>query len=105
MKKINLILFLLTLSYLTGCATVEKYEQMLDSWKGSSFEKLETVWGKPDGSYTNSDGNITFIYRWSKSTHIEDVGTVNHKCVTYFEMGPQNKVIGWSWKGNSCRRQ
>ncbi|WP_353172524.1 hypothetical protein [Acinetobacter rudis] len=65
MKKI--ILIILISQVLTACVSVatQRYETLNDlmqSWIGSSEEKLINKWGLPDKSYTLTNGNKIISY-------------------------------------------
>ncbi|WP_434278992.1 hypothetical protein [Acinetobacter sp. CE-15] len=65
MKKI--ILIILISQVLIACASVatQRYETLNDlmqSWVGSSEEKLINKWGVPDKSYTLTNGNKIISY-------------------------------------------
>lgn len=36
---------------LSACASVERYEQSLDTWLGKSEKELVSTWGVPDKTY------------------------------------------------------
>lgn len=121
--KMKLLITLVFILILTGCATAAKYQQILDSWIGASEQALIESWGVPDRTYTV--GNLTFLsYRYSSQrilygaapVYVSNVhkgviytnaigGTpdmlVSDWCKTTFTIEKQ-KVIKWTANGNSC---
>lgn len=117
------ILVMTLLLSIIGCATTEKYEEVLDSWVGSDIQELINSWGYPENSYKAPNGNKVYVYKNDGSVHIpgqttvtnQVVGdnvysttntsagvTVDYNCSTYFETDTYGKIVTWSWKGNNC---
>tara|TARA_R110000803_G_C11989469_1_gene321887 strand:- start:39721 stop:40086 length:366 start_codon:yes stop_codon:yes gene_type:complete len=118
MKKL-IILFLLA-----SCATTAKYEKILDSWVGHTTTELSADWGYPSGSFKAPSGNTIWIYSSSSAVAMPTYtttnvtpnyvggynansttsggGIMNLNCMTYFESNDNQRIVSWSWKGNSC---
>ena len=100
---------------LVGCATTEKYGQILDSWMGSNIEELMNSWGYPGGSFDSPNGNKVYVYSNTGSyttpvttSTVDGIVTthggytLNFSCTTYIETDAFGTIVTWSWKGNNC---
>jgi hypothetical protein len=109
---------------LAGCATTAGYEQMLNTWMGSTEIDLVRKWGPPLGAY---DGGGSRFLTWESSGQVYVPGTapsyqtqfigntayttpvggspgytVMKRCRTTFEL--RNGVVSsWRWDGNACK--
>ena len=122
---INIILIFVFL--VAGCATnhkgeatEEKYRVMLNTWIGAPVDAMSKSWGYPDSQFQAPNGNKVYVYgrSMSETTPITshkrrynygrgtttDLGgeTITYWCKTFFEVGPDEKIIRWSLKGNLC---
>lgn len=113
---------------LQGCASTDKYNEMLDTWIGADINKLVDVWGYPQNTIEAPNGNKVYVYNQSSSYQLPEVKTttsnhaisgnnisgtstsystggvaVNQQCTTYFEVDDNNKILKWTWKGNNCK--
>lgn len=96
MKKYILLLFLL----LSGCATSEGYNRMLNTWLDSDKQNLIETWGVPTSTYKLNDHIEYFSYLRTSVSSLD--GTVyNLKCETTFTI-KDNKVASWKYNGNNC---
>ena len=76
MKKINLTIILLILSFfiLSGCQTVknktdaivEKENEKLSKYIGKSSNELRLDLGEPDEDFKNEKGNLELVYKTKK---------------------------------------
>ncbi len=114
--------------FLAGCATTAKYEAALNSWVGSDANALTNSWGYPSGSFEAPNGNKVYVYQnggsvtlpttyqtnanvtsygntayGSATTNVYGGQTLNFWCKTFFEVGPDNRIVRWSWQGNNCK--
>lgn len=117
MKKIAFMALILILS---GCATTENYNAILESWIGHNANDLVNSWGYPNSVFEAPNGNTVYVYGYQNSTYIPQTSyttfsgntaytnttggyTVNSNCTTYFEVNSQKTIVHWKWKGNACR--
>ncbi len=105
---------------LTACTTKAEHETSLNSWLGSSEDRLVETWGPPTGFYEKDE---TRYLTWSSSeiviigggfpSYYNDYfgnlrtfpGTspsvVNARCdITMIIKG--DEVVSWQYKGNDC---
>lgn len=120
MRKIATILAALALA---GCATVQNYQAILESFVGRSERELLMRWGPPDSVY-ESAGDRYLTYRRSETVYVPGAppvlrtwrvgdatytapvgGTPGHfeemSCKTTFILRG-NAVAGWRHEGNNC---
>ncbi|MNO20213.1 hypothetical protein D3C76_99620 [compost metagenome] len=120
MKWLALALLPLVLS---GCATEAKYEQILQSWVGSSELELIQKWGPPQQAY-ETGGHRFLVYSSSgnmylpgtaptyQTTYVGNTAYTNSyggspgmnvqlSCVTTFEVANE-LITNWNWRGNNC---
>lgn len=120
----RLLMTLLLVFGLVGCATEAKYGQMLDTWLGSSESELISKWGVPSSVY-EADGVKYLTYRYSATGYVPGTpatyqtnvigntiytnkigGTpgmaYQSSCDTTFTV-KGGKIVYWSWQGNACR--
>ena len=112
MRKIYVMLLLLTAILFSGCATTKGYEKVIDSWTGSHIDSLVQSWGPPSSVYTMESGDK--MYTWMKSNSgtviplSGPLGTtyhsVQHFCKTTFYASKAGTIYNWRWEGNSCRQ-
>jgi hypothetical protein len=113
---------------LSGCATTGKYEAKLASWVGSPADRLIASWGYPAQQMTAPNGDLVYVYSNHGSFVMPTTTTTNAQvsaygnsaygtatsttygggvidlsCTTYFEIGPDQRVVSWRWQGNSCK--
>lgn len=111
----RLMLIIIAIMILTGCATTEKYEAILNSWVGSDINDLMRSWGYPVGSFQAPNGNTVYVYSSSNSvtTPIRTYSfnnvltttggqTLDLWCRTFFEIDSSKKIVLWRWEGNNC---
>ena len=102
---------------LVGCATSANYGKIINSWVGSTENKLVSSWGPPLGSYVKDDGSKILTYQQSGSYNLPGVQvmdsmtgfpvntsgpTVATSCRTRFNISSSGKITSGSWEGNSC---
>ena len=112
MDRVPTLIVVLGLSALTGCATAQKYEAKLNSWKGHPVESLIHSWGVPTKTMALPSGGQALEYdRQWKTTGMAMVdpysGMVmaNSKtrwCTTTFITDASNVITTWSYRGNNC---
>jgi len=109
---------------LAGCATTANYEKALQSWVGSSADRLVEAWGPPQSSYKLSDGGQVLeyvnqgtahgsngpdaqgMYSGTTATYVQHqtpVYNINLVCITRFTVNPQGIITNWAWQGNNCK--
>tara|TARA_B100001094_G_C17843947_1_gene629321 strand:+ start:250 stop:555 length:306 start_codon:yes stop_codon:yes gene_type:complete len=99
MKKLSfLILFLSSLFFFSGCATVkkktdaivEKENEKLSKYIGKSSTEVRLDLGKPDESYKNENGNFELVYKTKK---------YGIPCERKFEINSNLIVVGFVSNG------
>lgn len=122
MKKIILLVGCLTVA-LSVSAGEPYMDKALSSWVGYPIEAIIKHWGYPDNQQTIAGKNI---YIWEdRTTSQEDTyqrsyvktdkkgrtyvdsytsggGTYDYYCRKIIEVDSNNKISGYSYKGNSC---
>lgn len=121
----RLLLLLISLAVLSGCATRERYESRINTYVGKPIAAVMDDWGYPSGSFEAPNGNT--VYTWDKqSTYNRSPSvqtgiftgtggggfftgfgfgndTVTRRCQTYFEVDKQKVILRWRTQGNDCR--
>ena len=124
MLKIGL-LSVAAATLLSGCATTERYEEILDTYIGATEDELVEHWGVPDQVYEteksrfivykrsrlSSSGGVapTFyshINPYTGAVYTQSVGGIapqihQYRCKTTFTL-KDDRVSSWSWQGNDC---
>ena len=99
MKKLSfLILFLTSLFFFSGCATVkkktdaivEKENEKLSKYIGKSSTEVRLDLGKPDEGYKNENGNFELVYKTKK---------YGIPCERKFEINSNSIVVGFVSNG------
>ena len=93
-----LIITLISLFLLSGCATVkkktdaivEKENEKLSKYIGKSSNELKLDLGKPDEDYKNEKGNFELVYKTKK---------YGISCERRFELNSNSIVIGFVSNG------
>ena len=69
-------------SLLAGCATVENYNNILDTWIDADIDELVLAWGIPDKEWTLGGGDKMYTYN---NTRNETTGGIPYttKSTTY----------------------
>ena len=119
-----LLVALIICGLLLGCATTAKYEKILDSWIGSTEDRLVRSWGPPDSVYDSpSQRYLTYMdsrqgyvpgtaptyqsYAIGNTVYTKPVGgsqgySYSMHCKTTFEIA-DGRITSWRYEGNSCR--
>jgi hypothetical protein len=115
---------------LSGCATTQRYSDMVNSWQGQRAEALVNTWGYPDRMITAPDGNPVYVYTHTSvyQTPAYTTGNFTHvttengqttimqspayigggqtyyqHCTTWFEINKDKRIVHVSFRGNDCR--
>ncbi len=122
--------------FLFGCvATTKGYQQVLDTWIGSTEQSLVQSWGPPDNVYENNGmriltydqqkttsisipqyqttthqgtvygGGTLGSYSGTSGTWVNQTSTAHHRCKTNFTTDERGVIRSYSFEGNSCRSQ
>lgn len=109
---------------LGGCATTANYENVLNSWIGSSETDLVSSWGPPANVYQSPDGARILTYNSARNVVIpgqapsytttrvgntyytNPVGgsapvNVGLQCMTNFTV-VRGRITTWRYQGNDC---
>ena len=118
MKKILMLTAIISL-VLSGCASVENYEKICNSWLGENINHLTQKWGYPKGELIAPNGNKVYVYHYSRNVNMPVMtnvyGTYNgfnamsyggnsmtFYCTTYFEVDQSGTIVNWRIEGNDC---
>ena len=88
MKKFYLFLLVL----LSGCATSEGYNRILNTWLDSDKQNLLESWGVPTSTYKLNDHIEYFSYLRTSISSIDG----NVYSLKY------DKITSWKYDGNNC---
>ena len=123
MKKILLFLIVLFVSVVNAFAGEPFMNKALSSWVGYPINAVIKSWGYPDNQQTIAGQNIyiweerhtsqnsTYERSYLKTdkkgrTYVDSYtsggGTMEFYCKRILEVDSENKVSGFSYKGNSC---
>ncbi|CAK8162450.1 conserved hypothetical protein [Candidatus Xenohaliotis californiensis] len=106
----KIIIMLLVMLTIIGCATTVRYEASLAQWVGKPEDDLLSALGAPNSSYNGSNGAryLTYITNKKKSIFTSasyvftNSSVYEEKCSTTFTI-IDGKVVSWSYVGASCR--
>jgi hypothetical protein len=88
MKRVGAtILLVMTLS---GCATTEGYQAVLQTWVGDSTDHLVSVWGIPQQEYRQDGGGK--VLQYERSGQIVLPGTTTYQAQTTYNNGSLSAV-------------
>lgn len=110
---------------LAACATTAGYEEILDSWMGSSESSIVSSWGAPDNVYTAPDGTRIITYYSSRNIVLPGTAptytttvygntayttssggspatNIGMSCETSFTI-KKGRIISWRYQGNDCK--
>lgn len=119
------MLFLAAVFALAACATADKYEEVLDTWLGSSEAEIVSAWGPPASVYQAPDGTRILTYQRGGSVRMPGtpatyqttrVGNTAYttqtggspgydiqlSCRTNITVGADGRISSWSFQGNNC---
>jgi hypothetical protein len=117
-------LLIASCAVVAGCATTEKFENMLSSWVGANESALIGSWGPPQSSYSLPDGSKVLQYQRSGQVFIPGYATatttyagnqaftningmpsmaITQQCMVNWTINPDGRVARWSWQGNACK--
>jgi hypothetical protein len=116
-----IIVVLLAVALISGCATTAGYRAVMDTWTDNYVENLFYKWGYPHSSFAAPNGNTVYVYESSRNyttpvyattntTNTGDAYTsmyggnvINMRCRTYFEVDNETKrIVAWRFQGNDC---
>ncbi len=114
---------------ITGCAirSSENYSAVLNSWLGKDINTYSRIWGYPAQIMNLPNGNKLYIYSKKSSVHIPETSSskteynvvgstlysnkkttifggydLKSSCTTKLEVSESQKIVNWTWDGNSC---
>jgi hypothetical protein len=123
MRK-KILLGLATLSVLTACHSVQRYNDYLESWVGRSEADLVTTWGAPNQMQNLGSGRQLFTYIKQKTVIETGMNPQNVNFGYYSLYNPENDamqsetlyycettfttendiIVDYSWVGDACVR-
>jgi glutathione peroxidase-family protein len=119
---------LLGVLLVSGCATTQNYDKMLNSFVGRSVHEVLLKWGEPQKNYSLPDGtnaieyitsrhvdeyvNKPYIPEYSGTSYLPpdvyiatpDIYRKILWCRTKFIVDQRGMVISWSHEGNDCKK-
>ncbi len=110
---------LLALAFVLGCATSEKYDAKVQTWKGKDADTLVKAWGQPDVIEKMDSGNRMYVYARLKHAPLaydaaqrtlasvetspsRSPASLYIKCSTLFEVNPRNTIVTVIFRGDEC---
>ena len=120
---IRILAAAICISLLLGCATSQRYEEMLNTWVGKNEEELVRSWGPPSSVYDSGRSKfLTYArsaqgyvpgaapsyrgYVIGNTVYTRPIGgspgyAYTQQCVTSFET-VGGVIRSWRWEGNAC---
>lgn len=96
-----------------GCATNQKYSEILDSWDGENVNDLISSWGPPSNEYRKPDGDLMYTWlsvggtqvtaNYNHYLNMVTANSVTYWCKSTFTVGQDQIIKTWRWEGNACR--
>lgn len=104
------LFLIISVGFLTACATTAKYEAVLNTWVGSSESDLVSKWGIPSSTYPLGDGKM-LMYQHNGGTvstaqpigNMYFVNSTSYWCKTTFTIDGLGIIQNWRWEGNACK--
>lgn len=123
--RINkILLLLLTVVLISGCATHAKFVERNNSWIGKNISLLIKEIGYPDTTYSLPGNHKIYVYEKSRIYSQRSSHTLSYtygygyyfnpynfaqynevtedKCKTFFETDSKGKILLWKARGNHC---
>lgn len=91
---IKQIVILCFVTFLTSCATVERFEMIIGSWKDSHIDEFTRVYGPP--SKVIRSGNAEDIYVF------DDLG---RKCTVFWYVDQEKIMRKFTHEGDDCKQE
>lgn len=112
---------------LCGCASTDNYAAALNSWKGVNINALFVRWGYPNRILQLVNGHWLYVYQFEDRGEVsttmpefttapvaDDAAVISTmplfkggtfyelKCITWFEVDKNNRIVSMSFRGNNC---
>jgi uncharacterized lipoprotein len=113
--KINLIriiFIIISLTILSGCASVANYKKAVDTWNGHSAKRLIATWGYPDNMIKSPDDQNVYIYNnsvagtfYRADCHGQNCKPLSSitNCSTWFKLNDQDIITQVTFRGPGCK--
>lgn len=119
-KYIKLILLAAGLSFVTGCATHQKFVQKYERWKGKNISTLIETIGYPDSTLTLPNKHKVYVYERSRIYSVPTAPMIGYygyygyrmigyshevyskTCKLFFETDKRGTIVKWHSRGNDC---
>lgn len=93
--------------FIASCATTQNFEAVINTWLGQSEDNLVSRFGSPERTYKLSDSKkmLTYVFHGSTLYNYYGYGvgeSITQTCEVSF-LVEDEKVISYSYKGNSCK--
>ena len=85
MRLFKPILAAVICASISGCASTENYEKILQSWIGADADRLVSAWGPPDSVYELSGGGK--VLQWVNRRTVTTGGHTTYQPVTTYNSG------------------
>jgi hypothetical protein len=92
---------------LAGCATAPSsngnYKQIVNSWMGSTEQKLESSWGMPTSSTPLANGGtmLEYVRNNTERTGWHGMATQGYICYTDFYVSALGQIYNWSYRSTN----
>jgi hypothetical protein len=117
------VLVFLTLLFMSGCATHQKFVNKYNSWVGQDINHLIQKIGYPDSTYTLPNKNKVYVYERSRIYSYPSMSmgyghwpyyrggygmfgystdVVQKTCKLYLETNKKGIIVKWGSSGNAC---
>ena len=83
---VKLILLIIGIAALQGCATHQKFVQRYDSWVGKDVNVLIAQVGYPDSTFTLPNNNKVYVYERSRTYSIPSGPMFGYGYYGYYPM-------------------
>lgn len=116
---IPLVLLFSCASLIYLVPTTAGYNQLCDTWKGSSINDLIRSWGPPSQVLDMAGGGKLYTFTRQSFSQSPTYAKTNYNtssakttitggeverswCTTSFETDSRGTIVFWRWEGNSC---
>lgn len=107
MKNVSMAFAAIATLALSGCVSLpsstEDYSHVVNSWVGSSEQKLESSWGVPSSSATLANGStvLHYIRNDTERYGYHGLGTRGYVCYTDFYVSSLGVIYSWHYNSLS----
>ena len=96
---------LIILAALLAVSACKPHDEILSTWRGAPEDKLVSIWGTPNETFTTEEGVQVLVYsKNSRNDLIVPSGGRNQTsstCETTFTL-EKGRVVGYAHSGSGC---